>query len=258
MAARTALITGSTDPKAIGFTAAFLLASQKGFNVILAGRRADAAKAAADELTKKLADAASKSKVGMQLCLHSPVLLYAELMWRLQVFPLTLDVTSEQSIQAAVAHLSSAEGPLAASQGALDVLINNAGVGAPPGRGGKGTNNMFLQTELTTAEDMVTVLTTNVAAVVQVTSGLGSSRPLSLRRKFLTDCLSCSQTPLFPCWPSRRRHASSTSHLPAARSRLARASSPLARVPWCTTRPRRPSVGVFRGCRAHCSTRECC
>ncbi|PWN87996.1 NAD(P)-binding protein [Acaromyces ingoldii] len=148
MAARTALITGSTDPKAIGFTAAFLLASQKGFNVILAGRRADAAKAAADELTKKLADAASKSKV----------------------FPLTLDVTSEQSIQAAVAHLSSAEGPLAASQGALDVLINNAGVGAPPGRGGKGTNNMFLQTELTTAEDMVTVLTTNVAAVVQVTN----------------------------------------------------------------------------------------
>ncbi len=56
--------------------------------------------------------------------------------------------------------------------GALDVVINNAGVGAPPGRGGKGTNTMFLQTELTTSADMIKVLTTNVAAPVAVTNAL--------------------------------------------------------------------------------------
>lgn len=79
-------------------------------------------------------------------------------------------MTNESSIQAAVEQLSKKDGLLAVSHGALDVLINNAGVGAPPGRGGKGTNNMFLQTELTTAQDVNTVLATNVAAVVQVTN----------------------------------------------------------------------------------------
>lgn len=87
-----------------------------------------------------------------------------------QVYSLALDVTDKQSIESAVADLTKPDGPLAPSEGALDVLINNAGVGAPPGRGGKGTNNMFLQTELTTAQDMIHVLTTNVAAVVEVTS----------------------------------------------------------------------------------------
>lgn len=76
------------------------------------------------------------------------------------------------SIDTAVEILSKPDGPLAASNGALDVLINNAGVGAPLGRGGKGSDNMFLQTEMTTSEDMVNVFTANVASVVQVNNSL--------------------------------------------------------------------------------------
>jgi NAD(P)-dependent dehydrogenase (short-subunit alcohol dehydrogenase family) len=94
--------------------------------------------------------------------------MYSPFHW--QVFYLAMDVTNRKSIESAVSALSASDGPLAYSNGALDVLINNAGVGAPPGRAGKGAQNMFLQTELTTAEDMINVLSTNVAAVVQVTS----------------------------------------------------------------------------------------
>lgn len=50
----------------------------------------------------------------------------------------------------------------------LDVLINNAGVGSPPGRLAAG--EVFLPTQDTTAEDIMIVMQTNVAAVVELTS----------------------------------------------------------------------------------------
>lgn len=143
---RIALVTGSSDPQAIGFTAARLLALEHGFNVILSGRRSRAVEYAVDMLTDELAATGSAGKVS----------------------GLVLDVDDQSSIESAVQHLSDPAGTL--QGGALDVLINNAGVGAPPGRGGKGTSNMFLQTELTTATDMINVLTTNVAAPVAVTN----------------------------------------------------------------------------------------
>lgn len=147
---RTVLITGSTDPTAIGFTAALLLAQAPHcFNVILSGRRTEAVESAVEELKKRLGSTVPSAGA---------------------VFGLTMDVTSKASIDSALETLSAVDGPL--NGGSLDVLINNAGVGAPPGRGGRGTNNMFLQTELTTAQDMINVLTTNVAAVVEVTNSL--------------------------------------------------------------------------------------
>lgn len=139
---RTALVTGSTDAQAIGFTAAFLLASKHGFRVILSGRRKDAVDTAVKELRAKLGKEDG-------------------------VLGLTMDVTDAASIASAVESLSSS--PFLVD-GALDVLVNNAGVGAPPGRGGKGTTTMFLQTEQTTAKDMIDVFSTNVAAVVDVTN----------------------------------------------------------------------------------------
>ncbi|SJX60014.1 related to NADP(+)-dependent dehydrogenase [Sporisorium reilianum f. sp. reilianum] len=142
---RTALITGSTDPQAIGFTAAFLLASQHDFSIILSGRRDESVQQAVKALRAKLPPTAS-------------------------VHGIVLDVKDQGSIDSAVQELFDASGPLGG--GPLDVLINNAGVGAPPGRAGKGSNNMFLQVELTTAQDMVDVLTTNVAAPVAVTNAL--------------------------------------------------------------------------------------
>lgn len=148
---RTALITGSTDPQAIGFTAARLLALEHGFFVILSGRRREAV----DDAVKQLKEDLKSSSLGsLSNTVHG----------------LVLNVDEQSSVTSAVKLLSDPFGPLAG--GALDVLINNAGVGAPPGRGGKGTNNMFLQTELTTADDIVHVLTTNVAAPVAVTNAL--------------------------------------------------------------------------------------
>lgn len=147
-AVRTVLITGSTDPQAIGFTAARLLALEHNFRVILSGRRPQAVEEAVKTLQDELTSTGSTA----------------------QVLGLTLDVDDQGSIDAAIARLSDSAGPLGG--GALDVLINNAGVGAPPGRGGKGTNNMFLQTELTTCDDMTQVLRTNVAAPVAVTNAL--------------------------------------------------------------------------------------
>lgn len=140
-----ALITGSTDPQAIGFTAAYLLASEHDFAVILSGRRVESVQEAVGLLRSKLPASA-------------------------RVEGLVLDVSSASSIEAAVRTLSGVDGLL--HGGPLDVLISNAGVGAPPGRGGKGSSTMFLQTELTTAEDMMSVLTTNVAAPVAVTNAL--------------------------------------------------------------------------------------
>jgi len=157
-AMRTVLITGSTDPQAIGFAAARLLALRHNFNVIVSGRRGQAVDEAVKKLSSELEPASSSGKV----------------------LGLVLNVDDQVSINSAVEQLSSPTGQL--SGGALDVLINNAGVGAPPGRGGKETNNMFLQTELTTAADMVNVLTTNVAAPVAITNAFlpllaKSSRP---------------------------------------------------------------------------------
>ncbi|TKY90020.1 hypothetical protein EX895_000018 [Sporisorium graminicola] len=142
---RTVLITGSTDPLAIGFMAAFLLASQHKFSVILSGRREESVQEGIKALREKLPPMASVQGV-------------------------VLDVNDPASINTAIEQLSVASGPL--QGGPLDVLINNAGVGAPPGRAGKGSDNMFLQVELTTAQDMVDVLTTNVAGPVAVTNAL--------------------------------------------------------------------------------------
>lgn len=146
--AKTALITGSTDTRGIGFAAALLLASRHEFDVILSGRRSESVEVACTELRDRLGPSDAK------------------------IFGLIMDVTDSDSIKQAVASLSNAEGPLGSDGCALDVLINNAGVGAPPGRGGKQTSNMFLQTELTTAEDMGHVFATNVGAIVEVTSKL--------------------------------------------------------------------------------------
>lgn len=66
-----------------------------------------------------------------------------------------------------MSQLSAPQGVLAPSNGAIDVLINNAGISAPSGQADKGT---LIITEDTTARDMIKVPETNVAAVVQVTS----------------------------------------------------------------------------------------
>lgn len=149
---KTALITGSSDPHGIGFTAAHLLAAQHGFNVVLSGRKKTSVEAAVAALSGRLSGPAPSSAA-------KPL-----------VYGVELDVCDTASILSALAQLQAPDGPLAASNGALDVLINNAAVGAPAGRGGKGTKTMFLQTELTTADDMNNVLATNVSAVVQVTN----------------------------------------------------------------------------------------
>jgi NAD(P)-dependent dehydrogenase (short-subunit alcohol dehydrogenase family) len=60
---KTALITGSTDINALGFTAAYLLALKHDFNVILTGRREDATVAACSELEARLKKSGSKAKV---------------------------------------------------------------------------------------------------------------------------------------------------------------------------------------------------
>ncbi|KIS67608.1 uncharacterized protein UMAG_11113 [Mycosarcoma maydis] len=146
--ARTVLVTGSTDPEALGFTAARLLALDHNFSVILSGRRSQAVDGAVKLLTEQVQARSCSARI------HG----------------LVLDVDDQASIDSAVEHLSDPAGPL--QGGGLDVLINNAGVGAPPGRGGKRTDNMFLQTELTTSADMIHVLTTNVAAPVAVTNAL--------------------------------------------------------------------------------------
>lgn len=145
---RTALITGSTDPSAIGFTAGLLLAKTGEFaKILLSGRKQEAAEAAAAALRSKL-PAQSPTQIGY----------------------LVLDVTSSASISAAATSLSDPNGPLGTHAGVLDVLVNNAGIGAPPGRLAEG--EMFLKTETTTAQDIVSVMATNVGAVVELTNAL--------------------------------------------------------------------------------------
>ncbi|PWN41329.1 NAD(P)-binding protein [Ceraceosorus guamensis] len=149
---KTALITGSTDPKALGFTAALVLAKSHNFNVILSGRKKPAVEEAVQLLRTKLSENAAAGRCSCR------------------VEGLVLDVTSAESIKNALAVLHSSDGPLGGDP--LDVLINNAGVGAPPGVAGKGTATMFLATEDTRAVDVATVMNTNVGAVVEVTNAL--------------------------------------------------------------------------------------
>ncbi|KAF7984803.1 hypothetical protein HWV62_11812 [Athelia sp. TMB] len=145
---RSALVTGSTDPSGLGFTAALLLAKTGAFSkILLSGRRKDTAEVAAKELQSKLPT-------------DSPT----------QIGYLVLDVTSSQSIADAAQTLSSPDGPLGAQAGVLDVLVNNAGIGAPPGRLSPG--EIFLKTDVTIAQDIVTVMATNVGAVVELTNAL--------------------------------------------------------------------------------------
>lgn len=87
---------------------------------------------------------------------------------RTRIGYLTLDVTNTASIREAVRALQDPNGPLGDHAGCLDVLINNAGVGYPPAR--QRSEEMFLRTEFTTAEDILGVMATNVAAVVEFTS----------------------------------------------------------------------------------------
>lgn len=164
---KTALITGSTDPRAIGFTAGTLLANTGNFgfvilsvssplpnavpfplhwwNIVEQGRRKEAAESAAAQL-QSLLPHTSQTKIGY----------------------LVLNVTDSSSIKDAVKQLTSPDGPLGDYAGRLDVLVNNAGVGSPPGR--DTGQSMFLQTELTTSEDIINVMATNVGAVVELTS----------------------------------------------------------------------------------------
>lgn len=83
---------------------------------------------------------------------------------------LVLDVTSSSSISSAAATLSDPYGPLGVHFGTLDVLVNNAGLGAPAGRVPPG--EIFLKTEVTTAQDITTIMATNVGAVVELTNAL--------------------------------------------------------------------------------------
>jgi NAD(P)-dependent dehydrogenase (short-subunit alcohol dehydrogenase family) len=157
----TALITGSSDTQSLGYEIARQLCVQHSFDtVFLTGRKAETVQAAADALRSQLA----AETVGVD---SSAVTVHA----------LTLDVTSQASIEAAFETLSSANGPLAHVDNRLDVLVNSAGVGAPPNRAGKGQQTMFLSTELTTTEDVEHVMRTNVAAVVAVTSPYIISQP---------------------------------------------------------------------------------
>lgn len=88
---------------------------------------------------------------------------------KVKIGAVAVDVTSTDSIKKLASLLASKEGPLAEYGGRLDVLVNNAGVGAPPGRVDYNVN-MFLPTQDTTADDLMYVMKTNVAAVVEITS----------------------------------------------------------------------------------------
>jgi NAD(P)-dependent dehydrogenase (short-subunit alcohol dehydrogenase family) len=71
------------------------------------------------------------------------------------------------------------------------VLVNNAGIAVPPNRVDVSEEGMFLPTEKTTAADVMTIMKTNVAAVVELTSvPLFSHTGLCLIDcKLLTDAL---------------------------------------------------------------------
>ncbi|KAK7060864.1 hypothetical protein VNI00_000597 [Paramarasmius palmivorus] len=151
MHGKTVLITGSTDSRSLGWTAAKLLATgDYGFShIILSGRRDESGQQAAQELRGSLP----------QEC-------------QITISALTLDVTDSESIQNAVALLVSTDGLLGAFGGRLDVLVNNAGIGVPPNRVDASEGGMFLPTEKTTAADVMTIMNTNVAAVVELTNAL--------------------------------------------------------------------------------------
>ncbi|EEB95116.1 hypothetical protein MPER_05968, partial [Moniliophthora perniciosa FA553] len=110
---KTVLITGSTDSRSLGWTAAKLLAGGNyGFShIILSGRKEDAGRKAAQELQRSLPQ-------------DSPIMISV----------ITLDITDKTSIERAAALISSPLGPLNSYGGRLDVLVNNAGVAVPPNR----------------------------------------------------------------------------------------------------------------------------
>ncbi|ESK94848.1 short-chain dehydrogenase reductase sdr [Moniliophthora roreri MCA 2997] len=131
---KTVLITGSTDSRSLGWTAAKLLAGgDYGFShIILSGIKEDAGRKAAQELQRSLPQ-------------DSPVMISA----------INLDITDKVSVESAAALISSPVGPLSAYGGRLDVLA----VWSCPLK--------KLQ-----AEDMMYVMKTNVAAVVELTNAL--------------------------------------------------------------------------------------
>ncbi|KAL9936868.1 hypothetical protein V8E36_004103 [Tilletia maclaganii] len=149
---RTVLITGSSDPQAMGWAAGLALArAPHNYRVILSGRNPESLQASVDALRERLkAEGTQQAEIDVR--------------------SLVLDVSDGESIKAAVAQLGS--DALLGKEGVLDCLINNAGLGAPPGRSGKGTTTMFLPTHEATAEDILTVMLTNVAAVVELTNQL--------------------------------------------------------------------------------------
>ncbi|KAH8833258.1 hypothetical protein DL96DRAFT_1585536 [Flagelloscypha sp. PMI_526] len=157
MSGKTVLVTGSTDSRSIGWNAAKLLASgDHGFSlVILSGRNEDKAKAAAEELQNSL-PADSQVKISA----------------------VVLDVIDTTSIKNLAIQLQSDGGLLSPYGGRLDVLVNNAGVGVPPGRVDFNVN-MFLPTQDTTADDIMYVMKANVAAVVELTNQLLPALSLS-------------------------------------------------------------------------------
>ncbi|KAK0554192.1 hypothetical protein OC846_002203 [Tilletia horrida] len=147
---KTVLITGSSDPEAMGWNAGLALAKQ-GYRVILSGRKSDVLQASKAELVQRLvAEGQSEAEVDVR--------------------SVVLDVADPASISEAVNQLGGSDELLLGPDGVLDVLVNNAGISAPPNRTGKGASTMFIQTPEATFEDVTTVMATNVAAVVELTT----------------------------------------------------------------------------------------
>ena len=123
---KVALVTGAN--RGIGFETARQL-GQKGVTVVVAARTLKSAEETAAKLKTEDVDA----------------------------FPLKLDVTNTQDREAAARTLGD-------KFGKLDILINNAGVGAQDG--------MFNKTINTTEEELQTVFGTNLFATIAVTRSL--------------------------------------------------------------------------------------
>jgi len=152
---RSVLVTGSSDSRgSLGFTVASVLAQPPHdfTTIILSGRSLKAVEGCRDNLQTKL----DKDKKNVQ------------------VAALRLDVSDANSIHQAFQWLRDRSGPLRGEP--LDVLINNAGLGSPPNRSkgknqqGGGASGMFLETEETTIQDVLSVMTVNVAGVSELTS----------------------------------------------------------------------------------------
>lgn len=178
--ARSVLVTGSTDARALGYTVARLPASPPhdfGTVILSVGLRVFFTLFFESQLTLTLGkvqslrqcdpliqgrrqEAADEAATTLRAALPQGSLT--------KVHTLVLDVTSSEFIKSAATLLEASDGPL--SGGPLDVLVNNAGVSTPPGRAGKGAQTMFLQTQDTTTLDILQVVRTNVGGVVYLTS----------------------------------------------------------------------------------------